>query len=156
MPCPTCCDKHWHALTVSARCCPHLRTPCLRTPQAPLHVAAVLTPEPSRPAPPFSFLIRVGTASPFYILILLALLGLACHPCRRSLSLSACSPCPASHHRHAGLSRVIVPKRNMREVEMDLPASARASLEVIPVERLQDVLVAAFDPPYLLLPRARL
>ena len=51
---------------------------------------------------------------------------------------------------------MIVPKRNMREVEMDLPASARASLEVIPVERLQDVLVAAFDPPYLLLPRARL
>eukprot|EP00798_Chlamydomonas_sp_ICE-L_P026793 gene26793-4383_t len=58
--------------------------------------------------------------------------------------------------RHSGLARVIIPARNMRDVEVDLPAAARNDLEIIPVETLTDVLKVAFDPPYLLLPRARL
>lgn len=57
--------------------------------------------------------------------------------------------------RRAGLARVIVPARNMREVEMELPAVERAAIEVVPATRLEDVLAAAFDPPYCLNTRAR-
>lgn len=58
--------------------------------------------------------------------------------------------------RHAGCSRVIVPARNMRDVEVDVPAAVKQALEIIPAERLEDVLLQAFDPPYMLLPRPRL
>ena len=65
-------------------------------------------------------------------------------------------PAPAHCCRHAGLTRVIVPARNMREVAAEVPRSALGALEVLPAERLEDVLRAAFDPPYLLLPRPRI
>jgi predicted ATP-dependent protease len=98
----------------------------------------------------------------------------------------------------AGLTRALIPARNMREVELAaresssggaggvggasefiLPASGGdaggtagaadatsggsssssgtgSGLRVIPVARLEDVLAAAFDPPYLLRRRAKL
>jgi ATP-dependent Lon protease len=55
-----------------------------------------------------------------------------------------------------GIRRVLVPARNMRDVRADVPASVKAALEVVPVERLEDVLREAFDPPLLLSPKARL
>ncbi len=58
--------------------------------------------------------------------------------------------------RAAGLKRVLVPARNMREVELEVPQQERAELEVVAVERLEQVLVHAFDPPYHLLPRPRM
>ena len=97
--------------------------------------------------------------------------------------------------RAAGLSRALVPARNMREVELyvqeatqddnllaaaqhthdndssnsstaatagssssrdDSSSSSSPGLQVIPVSRLEDVLAAAFDPPYLLRRHSRL
>ncbi|GAB4821799.1 hypothetical protein N2152v2_008845 [Parachlorella kessleri] len=61
----------------------------------------------------------------------------------------------------AGMPRVIVPARNMRDVQADVPREVRESLEILAAERLEDVLHRAFDPPLDLLqqhqePRARL
>jgi ATP-dependent Lon protease len=59
--------------------------------------------------------------------------------------------------RAAGLKRVLVPARNMPEVHAEAQeALAGGELEVIPVTHVHDALAAAFDPPYLLLPRSRL
>mmetsp|Transcript_6093 Transcript_6093/g.13222 ORF Transcript_6093/g.13222 Transcript_6093/m.13222 type:complete len:1166 (+) Transcript_6093:153-3650(+) len=58
--------------------------------------------------------------------------------------------------RHAGLSRVIVPARNMRDVEVDVTPAVRSHLQIIPAERLEDVLREAFDPPFLMLPMPKL
>jgi hypothetical protein len=58
--------------------------------------------------------------------------------------------------RAAGLARVLVPARNLREVELEVPEAERRGLEVVGVERLEQVLLHAFDPPYVLLPRPRL
>lgn len=103
-----------------------------------------------------------------------ASLRCACRPTPPCLPLSCPPPAPCTNPgislipqvggikekllaaRHAGLSRVIVPARNMREVVADVPESVRTSLAIIPASTLQDVLAAAFDPPYLLLPQARL
>ena len=75
-------------------------------------------------------------------------------------TLQGCGPAaklsPTHSCRHAGLTRVIVPARNMQEVAAEVPRSALGALEVLPAERLEDVLQAAFDPPYLLLPRPRI
>jgi predicted ATP-dependent protease len=83
--------------------------------------------------------------------------------------------------RAAGLARALVPARNMRDVELDAgeatapqPAAEgvgpgaddggeaggvrarREGLQVVPVATLEDVLAAAFDPPYLLRRRSKL
>lgn len=47
----------------------------------------------------------------------------------------------------AGIKRVLVPKRNWRDVKADVPANIKDSLQVIPVHVLEDVLQHAFDPP---------
>lgn len=48
----------------------------------------------------------------------------------------------------AGMRQVILPARNLADVEAEVPAEARAGLDLIPVERLDQVLEAAFDPPF--------
>ncbi|MEW5314639.1 MAG: hypothetical protein WDW38_006117 [Sanguina aurantia] len=58
--------------------------------------------------------------------------------------------------RHAGLTRVLVPARNMREVATEVPEAVRAAVSVVGVGTLEEVLLAAFEPPYYLLPRPRL
>ncbi len=58
--------------------------------------------------------------------------------------------------RQAGMRRVLVPARNLREVEVEFSEQELAGLEVVGVERLEQVLQHAFDPPYHLLPKARL
>ena len=50
----------------------------------------------------------------------------------------------------------MVPKRNWRDVKADVPDNIRASLEIIPVHVLEDVLHNAFDPPLLLKTTAKL
>lgn len=47
----------------------------------------------------------------------------------------------------AGLTRVIIPKSNTKNVEADLPPSVRAALHIIPAARMETVLSEAFDPP---------
>jgi predicted ATP-dependent protease len=39
----------------------------------------------------------------------------------------------------AGMSRVIVPARNMRDVLADVPPAVRGSLTIIPAERIEQV-----------------
>ena len=46
---------------------------------------------------------------------------------------------------------MILPARNLRDAEADVPEEVRAGMELIPVERLEQALAAAFDPPLLLL-----
>ncbi|WIA37890.1 hypothetical protein OEZ86_014737 [Tetradesmus obliquus] len=82
--------------------------------------------------------------------------------------------------RAAGLARALVPARNMRDVELEageataphedrgpeggcdegggggLGGPRREGLAVVPVATLEEVLAAAFDPPYLLRRRSRL
>lgn len=58
--------------------------------------------------------------------------------------------------RRAGLSRTIVPARNLPEIMADVSPSVRAALQILPVQRLEEALEAAFDPPMHLLPRPRL
>ena len=47
-------------------------------------------------------------------------------------------------HR-AGLARVLVPARNMPDVEADVPAAVRAGLRIVPCATMADVLREAFD-----------
>ena len=56
----------------------------------------------------------------------------------------------------AGIRQVIIPARNMAEVDTQLPPAIRAQLQIVPVRTLQEVLLAAFDPPLQLLPEAKL
>jgi len=56
----------------------------------------------------------------------------------------------------AGIKRVLVPKRNWRDVKADVPDNIRSSLEIIPVHVLEDVLQNAFDPPLTLKSIAKL
>ncbi|KAL0036800.1 hypothetical protein WJX79_010572 [Trebouxia sp. C0005] len=60
----------------------------------------------------------------------------------------------AAHH--AGIKRVLVPKRNWRDVKADVPDNIRSSLEIIPVHVLEDVLQNAFEPPLMLRSIAKL
>jgi ATP-dependent Lon protease len=48
-------------------------------------------------------------------------------------------------HR-AGLKAVILPKRNMRDLD-DIPEDVRTELTFIPVERMEEVVAAALTPP---------
>jgi ATP-dependent Lon protease len=50
----------------------------------------------------------------------------------------------AAHRR--GLKRVILPRRNERDLA-DVPAEALAELEIILVDRMEEVLTAALEPP---------
>lgn len=54
--------------------------------------------------------------------------------------------------RAAGMRQVILPSRNLKDVEMELTEEERTGIEVTPVERLDQVLRAAFDPPIMLIP----
>lgn len=61
----------------------------------------------------------------------------------------------------AGMARVLVPARNMPDVQAEVPAAVRQTLQVLPCQRLEDVLKGAFDPPLepqtdLAAPQARL
>ena len=47
-------------------------------------------------------------------------------------------------HR-AGMKRVVLPKRNQRDVEADIPSEVQQSLSIRYVESLEDVLSEAFD-----------
>jgi hypothetical protein len=58
--------------------------------------------------------------------------------------------------RGAGLTRVILPARNLPEVVSEFGEGMVPGLEVVGVERMEQALAAAFEPPYLLLPRTRL
>lgn len=56
----------------------------------------------------------------------------------------------------AGLKRVLIPRRNARDAEADVPQKVQDSLRIIPCATIEDVLREAFDPPLLLLPRSKL
>lgn len=56
-------------------------------------------------------------------------------------------------HR-AGLARVLVPARNVPDVEADVPAAVRAGLRVIPCATMADVLREAFEGGFDLAPHA--
>ncbi|KAI3436093.1 hypothetical protein D9Q98_002151 [Chlorella vulgaris] len=47
----------------------------------------------------------------------------------------------------AGMTRVLIPARNLPDVLAEVPAEVREVLEVIPCKRLEEVLQDAFDPP---------
>ena len=50
----------------------------------------------------------------------------------------------------AGMQRVIIPAGNVKDVEVEVPEEVRAGLEVVGVERVEQALAAAFDPPIML------
>ena len=56
----------------------------------------------------------------------------------------------------AGIKRILIPSKNMRDVKADVPKSVSEQLEVVPVQRLEDVLAAAFTPPITLLADSKL
>lgn len=56
----------------------------------------------------------------------------------------------------AGIKRVLVPKRNWRDIQTDIPANIKSSIEIIPVHILEDVLQLAFTPSLHLSPVPKL
>lgn len=56
--------------------------------------------------------------------------------------------------RQAGMSSVLLPARNMPDVETDIPAKLREELSIVPCSSMEDVLAAAFQGGYQLLPPA--
>ncbi len=56
----------------------------------------------------------------------------------------------------AGMKRILIPSKNMRDVKADVPKSVSEQLEVVAVQRLEDVLAAAFTPPIMLLAESKL
>ena len=56
----------------------------------------------------------------------------------------------------AGIKRILIPSKNMRDVKADVPKSVSEQLEVGAVQRLEDVLAAAFSPPIMLLAESKL
>ena len=66
------------------------------------------------------------------------------------------SPPPACLTPTAPLPLRPCPPRNKAEVVSEVSPNVRASLTIIYAERLEEVLLAAFDPPYHLLPRPRM
>ena len=56
---------------------------------------------------------------------------------------------------NVGIKRVLVPKRNWRDIKADVPANIKDSLEIIPVHVLEDVLQHAFNPPLVLQPMSK-
>ena len=44
----------------------------------------------------------------------------------------------------------------MRDVKADVPVSIKEAMQILPVDRLEDVLRLAFDPPMLRAPVARM
>ncbi|KAH7619113.1 hypothetical protein Ndes2526B_g06066 [Nannochloris sp. 'desiccata'] len=52
----------------------------------------------------------------------------------------------------AGMRQVILPSRNLKDVEMELTEEERMGIILTPAERLDQVLRAAFDPPIGLIP----
>lgn len=55
----------------------------------------------------------------------------------------------------AGIKRVLVPKRNWRDIKADVPANIKDSLEIVAVHVLEDVLQHAFNPPLVLQPLSK-
>lgn len=49
----------------------------------------------------------------------------------------------AAHRAH--LTRLILPAHNKRDVESDLPSSVRSEIEFVFVERVEEVVEAAFE-----------
>ena len=46
--------------------------------------------------------------------------------------------------RQAGMAAVLIPARNMADVEADLPPGLRTAMEVLPCSSMEDVLASAF------------
>ena len=65
---------------------------------------------------------------------------------------------PADHTvaGRAGIKRILIPSKNMRDVKADVPKAVSQQLEVVSVQRLEDVLAAAFTPPITLLANSKL
>ena len=58
--------------------------------------------------------------------------------------------------KYAGIKRVLVPKRNWRDVQADVPKNIKDNIQIIPVNVLEDVLQHAFDPPLVVTPSTKL
>ena len=56
----------------------------------------------------------------------------------------------------AGIKRVLVPRRNWRDIQADIPANIKASIKLIPVHVLEDELQQAFAPSLQFRPAAKL
>ena len=52
--------------------------------------------------------------------------------------------------QQSGVRRVIIPEANARELEHDVPEEVKNSVEIYKATRLDDVLLLAFDPPYII------
>lgn len=56
----------------------------------------------------------------------------------------------------AGLKRVIIPNANKAEIQHEVPKEVFEGLEVCPVRTLEDVLLLAFKPPYILKEKSKM
>ena len=54
------------------------------------------------------------------------------------------------------LRRTIVPARNLPSILADVPPAVLEKIQVLPVHNIEQALLHAFDPPFILLPKARL
>lgn len=54
--------------------------------------------------------------------------------------------CLAAHQ--AGMKRVLIPRRNIHDVEAEISREVRSSLKIVGVDTLEDVLASAFNPPF--------
>lgn len=76
--------------------------------------------------------------------------------CNASTIVAVCCLTECFIFCHAGIKRVLVPKRNWRDIQTDIPANVKSSIEVIPVHVLEDVLQQAFAPSLHLSPVPKL
>lgn len=58
--------------------------------------------------------------------------------------------------QQSGMTRVIIPEANRREWEYDIPQEVQNSIEIFLARKLEDVLLLAFDPPYVIQMMAKL
>lgn len=76
--------------------------------------------------------------------------------CNASFIVAMCCLSECFTFRYAGIKRVLVPKRNWRDIQTDIPANIKSSIEIIPVHVLEDVLQQAFAPSLHLSPVPKL
>eukprot|EP00951_Prasinocladus_malaysianus_P010656 scaffold78480_cov39-Prasinocladus_malaysianus.AAC.1 len=58
--------------------------------------------------------------------------------------------------KQAGMAEVLLPARNVRDVEADVPSELRRGVTITPCATMEDVLAAAFDGGFPMIPESRL
>ena len=54
------------------------------------------------------------------------------------------------------MKRILIPSKNMRDVKADVPRAVSEQLDIVSVQRLEDVLALAFTPPITLLAESKM